>query len=321
MKAWVIEGPQQIVQKEQTAKRLEQTVKVKITRTAITRTDVAFYEGKDENKLPLIPCRIAAGLVSEAGEDSGFHKGERVLISPYSGDKVYGVDMSGFLRDYVVVPESQVIPTPEGISDDELMFTDYIALAISCISEMGLRDHDYIVIIGTGTLGLLLAQLANYHRAIPILVGKNEEDLEFAKTHMGLSYCINSKKQDVQQRVSDITCGEMADCTIFECIGGMDPQFALSLTGLGGKVCIAGFSAYVNKLSVDIRTVVAKQLSVVGVSTGKDTFLSALNLLATKAVKVKDFVFKKENFDDAEDIFKNLNEQPEFGHNMLITVD
>jgi len=320
MRSWTINSPETLVLDDNTLKFTEGTVKVKITRTEISRTDVAIYLGKDTDKLPIIPCRIAAGLVSEVGSDSKLHKGERVLLSPYIGNKVHGMDCNGFLRDYAIVPEEHIIAIPEGIGDDEVVFADYVALATSCLAELEFKEHEYICIIGTGIFSLVMAQLAAYHRVIPIVIGTSENGLQTARD-MGISYCINSNEQDVQERVSEITCGRMADCTVFECIAGISAQFALSLTSENGKVCITGFSAYMNKLSVDIRTLLTKGLRVVGVNDGRKTFLSALNLLATKAITVKGLANGKEPFSKAKEIFEKMAEDPDEYHDILVTVD
>lgn len=320
MKACVIESPKNIVIDSQPLKLIEGTVKVKITRTLVSATDIALFLGKDVDKLPLVPCRIAAGLVSEADETSSFHKGEKVLLSPYIANKVHGITCNGFLRDYAIVPESQLISIPEGISDDEIVLADYVALAITCLNEVDIKEHQYITILGTGVFPLILAQLASYYRAIPIVVGKNDADLELAEG-IGICYCINSDKQDVQQRIMEITSGVMADCTVFECVAGINPQLALSLTAKRGKVCIVGFSAYMNKLSVDMRTILSRGLYVVGVSGGKENFLTAINLLATKAVNVKGLVNERKAFDNVQDLLLSMAENDDDPTDVYIDVD
>lgn len=320
MKACVIDSPKKIVIDQQPLKLIEGTVKVKITRTLISATDIALFLGKDVDKLPLIPCRIATGLVSEADEVSPFHKGEKVLLSPYIANKVHGLTCNGFLRDYAIVPESQLISIPEGISEDEMVLADYVALAITCLNEVDIKEHQYIVILGTGVFPLILAQLASYYRAIPIVVGKSDEDLSLAED-IGICYRINGEKQDVQQKIMEITSGVMADCTIFECVVGINPQLALSLTAKGGKVCIVGFSTYMTKLSVDMRTILSRGLYVVGVSGGKDNFMTAINLLATKAVDVKGLVTKREGFEKIEDFMLRLTEGDYDATDIYVDVD
>lgn len=320
MKACVIESPKKLVIDEQPLKLIEGTVKVKITRTLISATDIALFLGKDIDKLPLVPCRIATGLVSEADETSSFHKGEKVLLSPYIADKIHGINCNGFLRDYAIVPETHLISIPERISEDEMVLVDYIALASACLHELDIKEHQYIVVLGTGVFPLILAQLVDYYRAIPIVVGKNEEDLSLAED-IGICYRINSEKQDPQQRIMEITSGVMADCTVFECVAGINPQLALSLTKKGGKVCIAGFSAYMNRLAIDMRTILARQLYCVGVSGGKESLMTAINLLATKAVDVKGLVTAREYFNGVEDLFLRLADGDYDATDVYIDVD
>lgn len=320
MKTFIIDSPKNITIEEQPLKLLASTVKVKITRTIISETDVALYSGKDGDKLPVVPCRIATGLVSEADDTSSFHKGERVLLSPYLANKVHGLTCNGFLRDYAIVPEEYLISLPEGITDDEAVLSDYVALASSCLDVVGIKEHQYIAILGTGTFSLILAQLSAYYRAIPILVGKNEENLQFAED-MGISYRINSDNQDVQQKIMEITSGEMANCTVFECVQGINPQLALSLTADRGKVCITGFSAYTNRLSVDIRSILNKELNVVGVSSGREAIMSAINLLANKVIDVDGIVTNRVNFEDAGEVFAKLSEGDENTKDVYVNVD
>lgn len=320
MKTFVIESPRNLVVEEQPLKLLESTVKVKITRALITETDLALYAGKDQDKLPVVPCRIATGLVSEASDTSVFHKGERVLLSPYLADKVHGFTCNGFLRDYAIVPEEYLISLPEGISDDESVLADYVALATECLNVVDIKKHEYIVILGTGTFSLILAQLAAYYRSIPILVGKNEEHLEFAE-NMGISYRINSDKQDVQQRIMEITSGLMANCTVFECVQGINPQYALTLTAEGGNVCVAGFSAYTNKLSVDMRSILNKGLRVIGVTSGKENLMSAINLLANKVVDVNGLVQNTVDFDNTAEAFEKMCDSDEDSKDIYVLID
>lgn len=320
MKTFIINSPNNISIEEQPLKLLESTVKVKITRTIISETDVALFLGKDAEKLPIVPCRIATGLVSEADDTSSFHKGERVLLSPYLANKIHGLTCNGFLRDYAIVPEEYLISLPEGVTDDEAVLADYVALASTCLSVVDVKEHQYIVILGTGTFSLILAQLSAYYRAIPVLVGKNEENLEFAED-MGISYRINSDNQDVQQKIMEITSGEMANCTVFECVQGINPQLALSLTSDSGKVCITGFSVYMNKLSVDIRSILNKQLNVVGVSCGRESIMTAINLLANKVVDVDGLVKNRVAFEDAGERFSKLGDGDENAKDVYVDVD
>ena len=81
-------------------------VKVRIARASVTSSDLSAYKGKS-NFYPIMPSRIAMGLVSESS-DFTLKTGQRVMLSPYrkSGGtlQVSGVDKNGYLADYVICP-------------------------------------------------------------------------------------------------------------------------------------------------------------------------------------------------------------------------
>ena len=76
MKSWKITAPHTIKLEESQRVRPKGYVKVKLYRTAITPMDISVFSGK-LNKFPIVPCRCAVGLVSEADEASRLRVGEK----------------------------------------------------------------------------------------------------------------------------------------------------------------------------------------------------------------------------------------------------
>ena len=175
MKAWQITAKEEIalVEKKQEAEATD--VKVRISEVALSSTDVAIFEGKKAS-YPIIPVRSAIGLVSEAHAMSGLKKGERVVLSPYVLDdpfykkkgalvpdvKVMGLDMDGFLCDFISMPPENVYPLPEGIKDNDAIFTEQIALAVKSLGALETERGDYVAILGANTLGIIAAELCIY---------------------------------------------------------------------------------------------------------------------------------------------------------------
>ena len=307
MKVWKITAPGTLSLEEVTGELRPDHVKVKVTKLGLTGADIAIYEGADPSALPIAPGRIATGYISEANEGSRFRKGERVLLSPYIKDakgrlKIKGMDTDGYLADYVVVPESSVYTLPENITEDMGVFTEYISIAAGLTDKLDLKHEQYVAILGANALGLIFAQLAIYYQAIPIIIDKSEKRLAEAE-EFGIYYRIDSSKQDVLRRIKQITCGKMADCTIFECRSSQQPQLAFSLTAEGGKVGIVGYDTFVGKLNADVSAIMGRQLSVVGINNGAADMNAAINLLANEAVKVDDLVDKTVDFLAVPDAF------------------
>lgn len=313
MKVWKIVGPKTLSMEEEQGELRPDYIKVKVIKLGLTGTDIAVYEGKTDISLPIVPGRIATGVVSEVNPGSSFRKGERVLLSPYIKDKkdrllTRGLNVDGYLADYVVLPESCVYALPESITEDMGVFTEYISIAAGLTDKLNLKREQYVAILGADALGLIFAQLAIYYQAIPIIVDRSEKKLaEAAK--FGIYYRINSAKQDAAKRIRQITCGKMADCTVFECLSSQQPQLAFSLTAEGGKVGIVGYDRFVSKLNADIAAIMGRQLSVVGINNGAADINTAINLLANDVVKVDDIADKTVDFLASPDVFTELADE------------
>ena len=210
--------------------------------------------------------------------------------------------MDGYLADYVVLPESDVYALPESITEDMGVFAEYISIAAGLMDKLDLKHEQYVAILGANALGLIFAQLAIYYQAIPIIVDRSEKKLQEAAS-FGVYYRINSSKQDAARRIRQITCGKMADCTVFECRSAQQPQLAFSLTAEGGKVGIVGYDSFVSKLNADISAIMGRQLSVIGINNGAADMNSAINLLANEVVRVDGIADKTVDFLAAPNAF------------------
>ena len=181
-------------------------VKLKIETIFPTMSDVAVYEGKLEINYPVAPCRLATAVVSEDRPEYGLKRGSKVLLNPYilnSADEdgytelgVYGINDDGFLRNFISLPIDNIIPFPEDVKEDEAVFVDVIAIALNALNKLDVQKGDYIAILGGSVLNLVIAQLALYYQAIPILVSSDDRYLELADSH-GVYYTINDSRDNV----------------------------------------------------------------------------------------------------------------------------
>lgn len=321
MKAWQITAKEEvrIIEKKQEAQPTD--IKVRISKVALSSTDVAIFEGHHVC-YPIIPARAAIGLVSEAHGLSGLKKGERVVISPYvledsyynSRDyivpdvKVMGLDCDGLLCDFISLPQENVCPLPEGIKDSEAIFTEQISLAVKSLDALNTERGDYVAILGANTLGNILAQLCIYYQLVPILIDTNEEKLKLAESH-GVYYTINSAKTDVKHRILEITGGKMAEFTIYEARVDMPPNYIAAITQEGGTVAIVGYNYFLEKLSLNLGDALEKQLHITCVKNGYGEFNTAINLLANKVVNTEGFIDTEIKFNDMETVMNKITSE------------
>lgn len=316
MKIIQIKEPKTIKTIETKEDRKENEVKVRLSKVALSRTDLNLYNGVSENVYPIVPSHSAIGFVSEADESSGLKLGSRVAISPYIDNSefnfvnsrakivdVMGITKDGLLRDFVNVPSENVYLLPEGIKDEEALFLDYISFGEKVFENFDFDKGDYVAIIGSGIFQLILGQLAIYYQIVPVLIDQSAQKLNDAK-NFGIYYTIDASSENVVDRMKEITGGRMAEFSVFL---PKETPFGISedITMRGGTVIIAGYDKVSDKHAVDMEKVLNKQLTIVGVNNGYNETASAINLLANKIIKTDGMISRVVNFDSVSALFKD----------------
>lgn len=314
MKQWHINKDEGVVLVDSVQQRAEGEVKVKLARLAVSSQDMSHCAGEGKDSV-IVPGHSAVALVSEADEDSGLKLGSRVVISPYIHAKEHGVDVvktmgvdiDGLLCDFACLPLENIFALPDGVSDEEAVFAEYIAMGNNVFEALDCEKGDYVVILGASTLGLIISQLAVYYQCVPILIDLDAEKLILAQK-WGVSYTLNPTYDNLERRVEQITGGRMSEAAIF---AGehVDINTAIRLVKSEGNVIIAGYATRA-KHAIDACSILKKQLKIKGVCNGQGEMSSAINLLANKVIKTEGLVGATANFDEIPVVVENCVKYP-----------
>ena len=322
MRKWCIEKDNEIKLVENLVTRGENEVKVKMSKVALSADDIVHFMTDEEH---IVPGHSGVAYVSEADESLGFKLGSRVIVSPFVKREEYGIEKvdvlgvnkDGLLLDFISLPAENVYAIPDGISDNEAIFTDYVALGSSIIESMDCDKGDYILISSASTVGLILAQIAIYYQLVPILVDINGDNLKLAE-RWGVYYTLNPMFDNLERRVEEITGGRMCDFAVFT---GDSIPFAniARLVKENGVVIVSGYSSH-RKHQLDMNVILEKKLTVKGVADGIDEISSAINLLANKIIKIDGVITKSVYFEDVPEMMKDCVEYPYQYNNILVDI-
>lgn len=322
MRKWCIENETEIKLVENLVTRGDDEIKVKMSKVALSADDIVHFLQDEEH---IVPGHSGVAYVSEADESLGFKLGSRVIVSPFIKTEkhgvervdVLGVNKDGLLLDFISLPAENVYAIPDGISDDEAVFTDYVALGSSIIESMDCQKGDYILISSASTVGLILAQIAIYYQLVPILVDINRDRLKLAEK-WGVYYTLNPMFDNLERRVEEITGGRMCDFAVFT---GDSIPFAnmARLVKENGVVIVSGYSSH-RKHQLDMSVILDKKLTVKGVADGIDEMSSAINLLANKIIKIDGVITETVYFEDVPEMLKKCEEYPYQYNNILIEI-
>lgn len=314
MKIYQVNGKNSLILSE-SRDDAEDGVKVKISKILLSLSDIALYQGKIKAGFPLIPCHAATAIISEDRPDLAFKRGQKVLLSPYLSKNcdydyadcsLYGIETDGFLRNFATLPVDTVIPLPEEVKENQAVFAEFISVALAAVDSLKLQKGDYVAVIGATLLNNLVAQLALYYQAIPIIIDSDPKRLELAED-CGVYYTVNEQEEDPCARVLQITGGRMANHCILHARSYTTPNFLFSLAGENANCVIVSVSGHMPRLDADISQIVKKNLKVKGVTSGADKLEASINLLLQKTLRLDGLVDKISSFETAPQLFEELS--------------
>ena len=212
-------------------------VLVQMKRVGVCGSDIQIYHGKHKYmKFPVVQGHEGSGVIAKVGARvSGLKIGNRVTIQPQvvcgecapcrSGHynvcknlKVYGVHTGGMFSEYFPVPASKVLLLPDAMSYDEGSLVEPAAVATGAIRRCGDLTGRNIVVLGAGTIGNLVAQVAVASAARKVVITDiNQKRLDIAKK-CGIHACVNTQNRKLKEVILEEFGDDEAD-VIIDCAG------------------------------------------------------------------------------------------------------
>jgi len=169
----------------------------------------------------------------------------------------------GSLCQWMHMPARTCFPLPDSIDDAGGAMLEPLGIAIHTVDLAKIRVANSVVIIGAGSIGLMILQLVKLSGAEPVYsVDKFSWRLELAQQYGAIP--INCDEVDPVQAVLPATGGDGVDIAIEAAWADHSVQQAAEMLRLGGRLVVAGISeddelvlkhSTVRRRGVDIRLV------------------------------------------------------------------
>jgi NADPH:quinone reductase len=197
---------------------------VRVKAGAINPSDIGNVAGRFKNTiLPRTPGRDFAGVVVKGKQ----HEGEEI----WGSAPKLGIVRDGSHAEYVVVPAETLSHKPKSLSMAEAaaIGVPYITAWASLVSTAQIRAGETILIVGAGgAVGQAATQIANWKQARVIGAARTSAPIP------GTVSVINTKTEDLRERVLELTAGKGVDA-VFDTVGGAMFEPALRSLGFGGR--------------------------------------------------------------------------------------
>lgn len=230
---------------------------LKIKRIGICGTDLHAYKGiQPYFSYPrILGHELSADLIEADGAD-GFVPGEAVTFIPYINCgsciacrnnkpnccvsiKVMGVHIDGGMAGYISVPSSSLVKN-EGLGYDELALVEPLAIGAHGVRRANIMTNEFVLVIGAGPIGLGAMQFAKIAAAKVIALEISDNRLQFCKDKLKIEYTINARKENVYDRLKEITGGDMPTVIIDATGNQAAINNALQYLAHGGRFILIG---------------------------------------------------------------------------------
>lgn len=268
-------------------------VLLQVRRAGVCGTDVALWRGYYPVALPLVLGHEFSAEVAAVGEGVDLAwRGRRVACEINNSCIAYGhteiceacrrgmpnhcltrtvvgiINHPGAFATWLTVPAGSLHRLPDEISDDAAVFIEPLAAAIRTFELTPIAPSDWVLVLGAGRLGRLIALVAHKLSARVITVARSRASLEFVREFSDLSIQYNARGEPAgfAEQVADMaqlreivltkTAGMGADVVV-EATGQNDLlDQATTLARAGGTVCLKSTSGLpVRDLNTTLHTV------------------------------------------------------------------
>ncbi len=299
-------------------------VLVNIKRVGICGSDIHYYiEGKIGSQVvkdKIILGHEASGEVVDTGKEvTRVKKGQKVAIEPgitcgvcehcLGGKpnlcpdvKFFGTPpVDGALKEYVVMPEENLIPLPEGLDYNEGVLSEPLAIGLYGVKLSGFSVGEDVAIIGAGPIGLSVLFSVKTGGAKRIFVSDLlPYRLEMAKK-LGADIVVDASRENIANIVKEATGGRGVDVG-YEAAGkGETFRQSAEVARIGGRTVIYGIPED-DRMEFDAHSVRRKELKIINVRRSAHTTELALKLIAERQLPFSSLVtheFQLERIEEA----------------------
>jgi L-iditol 2-dehydrogenase len=330
MKAIVYEGPNILNYKEvPDVSPKPQEVKIRVKACGICGSDVHGYLGLTGRRIePMIMGHEFAGEVVELGEGvTDYQRGNKVAVYPVDfcgecemckkGDvhlclnkRAFGVlDVDGAFAEYICIPAKSCFKVADHVPYAVGSLMEPLAVAYRGVGHAGDLTGKTVLLVGTGTIGLLALACVKMKNPAKILVSDlSDNRLEVAKA-MGADIVINPGKENFKEVIESHTAGKGVDVAI-EAVGAVQTvQQAMSALAFSGTAVWIGNNKQM--VEINMQEIVTRELKAEGSFLyGYQEFETVVELLNSGRLNVYPLISEEITLEQAPEYFKKLAQAP-----------
>jgi L-iditol 2-dehydrogenase len=231
---------------------------IKVRAVGVCGSDLDRVMKTGTYNFPTIPGHEFCGEIEEvAANAEGFKVGDRVVVTPMipcfqcefcqqgfygqcSDYNFLGSRTDGGFAEYVKAPIKNLIKMPDNVSFAAGAAIEPAAVTLHGMMKVGIAVGDAVAVLGCGAIGLFAIQLAKIMGATKVIaVDIAQDKLDLAK-QIGADICIDALKEDVVQRIMELTAGRGVNAAIETAGTNITQEQCLRIARKQGRVLYLG---------------------------------------------------------------------------------
>jgi L-iditol 2-dehydrogenase len=256
-------------------------VLIQVKRIGVCGSDIHVFHGLHPyTSYPVVQGHEVSGLIAKVGSQvEGLSAGDMVTFTPQvtCGEcypcthgmyhicetlKVMGFQTDGAAQEFFPVDADKVLRIPNDVSLDQAAMVEPVSVAVHALSRGGDVRGKKVLVLGAGTIGNLVAQVAKASGAEGVMITDISDYKLDKATECGIDFVVNPQKQDLAQAILRDFCPSRADL-ILECVGVQDTiTQAIDNARKGTSIVVVG--VFGKKPEVNLGLVQDRELCLVG---------------------------------------------------------
>lgn len=316
MKALVMERYKKFVYQEvETPKPGKGEVLVRIRACAVCGSDVHGMDGSTgRRRPPIIMGHEASGQVEALGEGvEGVQVGDRVtfdstvycnvcdkckagLVNLCPDRQVLGVSCEDYRRqgafaEYLVLPAYLLYKLPENVTYQQAAMVEPLSIAYHAATRTKAGPGTSALVVGVGTIGMLLLQVLLAMGAGPVIVVDLDDKKLATALKYGAAAAFNANDPQVVEKIMQLS-PKGAGVDVSYDATGIEATVSLCLKTLrlAGKAVLVGNLA--PSIAFPLQWVVTRELSLFGSCASAGEYAQCLDLIAAGKVDVDSLISK-----------------------------
>jgi L-iditol 2-dehydrogenase len=297
-------------------------VLLRVAACGICGSDVHGYDGSSGRRIPpIVMGHEASGVIASLGEGvKNLSTGDRVTVDStvYCGDcvnclrgdinlcdrrQVLGVSCGDYRRagafaEFVAVPARIIHRLPDDLPFADAAMLEAVAVALHAVSLVPVAPGSTALVVGAGTIGLLLQQALRVAGCARVFV------TDVDSTRLNLSHELGATAvfpaAECADQISQLTHGVGV-----EAVGKTETvNAAIDSVRKGGSVVLVGNIA--PEITLPLQKVVTRQIRLQGSCASAGEYPRAIDLVSSGAIRVKPLITAVAPLDQGPQWFERL---------------